>query len=147
VELINGKLTLPSFALRVEAVVPKNSPAAALLETPVFFPYLPRQQDMKQSVPVTFLKRGLHVQNTFKIVTRFPFGFLQKARRIALKSEALVYPSVESNSELSEIFPASMAASRAITRGGAKICTLCANTFPQTAPATCIGKPPPAPAR
>jgi len=105
VELINGKLTLPSFALRVEAVVPKNSPAAALLETPVFFPYLPRQQDMKQSVPVTFLKRGLHVQNTFKIVTRFPFGFLQKARRIALKSEALVYPSVESNSELSEIFP------------------------------------------
>jgi uncharacterized protein (DUF58 family) len=105
VEIINGKLTLPSFALRVEAVVPKNSPAAALLETPVFFPYLPRQQNMKQSVPVTFLKRGLHVQDTFKIVTRFPFGFLQKARRIALKSEALVYPSVESNSELSEIFP------------------------------------------
>jgi len=30
---------LPSFALRVEAVAPKNSPAAALLETPVFFPY------------------------------------------------------------------------------------------------------------
>jgi len=105
VELINGKLTLPSFALRFEAVVPKDSPAAALLETPVFFPYLPRQQNMKQSVPVTFLKRGLHVQDTFKIVTRFPFGFLQKARRIALKSEALVYPSVESNSELSEIFP------------------------------------------
>ena len=105
VELINSKLTLPSFALRVEAVVPKNAPAAALLETPVFFPYLPRQQNMKQSVPVTFLKRGLHVQDTFKIVTRFPFGFLQKARRIALKSEALVYPSVESNSELSEIFP------------------------------------------
>jgi len=61
-------------------------------------------------------------------VTRFPFGFLQKARRIALKSEALVYPSVESNSELSEIFPGIDAASRAITRGGAKICTPCANT-------------------
>jgi uncharacterized protein (DUF58 family) len=105
VELINGKLTLPSFALRVEAVVPKNSSAAALLETPVFFPYIPREQSMKQSVPVTFLKRGLHVQDTFRIVTRFPFGFLQKSRRVALKSEALVYPSVESDSELSEIFP------------------------------------------
>ncbi len=105
VELINAKLTLPSLALRVEAVVPKNSPAAALLETPVFFPYLPRQQSMKQSVPVTFLKRGLHVQDTFRIVTRFPFGFLQKSRRVALKSEALVYPSFESDSELSEIFP------------------------------------------
>ncbi len=105
VELINRKLTLPSFALRVEAVVRKNSSAAALLVTPVFFPYLPRQQSMKQSVPVTFLKRGLHVQDTFRIVTRFPFGFLQKSRRVALKSEALVYPSVESDSELSEIFP------------------------------------------
>jgi uncharacterized protein (DUF58 family) len=105
VELINAKLTLPSFALRVEAVVSKNSPAAALLETPVFFPYLPREQSMKQSVPVTFLKRGLHVQDTFRIVTRFPFGFLQKSRRVALKSEALVYPSVESDSEVSEIFP------------------------------------------
>src|SRR6266852_3433660 len=39
VELDNQKLTLPSFALRVEAVLPKNAPAAALLETPVFFPY------------------------------------------------------------------------------------------------------------
>jgi uncharacterized protein (DUF58 family) len=105
VELINAKLTLPSLALRVEAVVPQNSPAAALLETPVFFPYLPRQQSMKQSVPVTFLKRGLHVQDTFRIVTRFPFGFLQKSRRVALKSETLVYPSVQSDSELSEIFP------------------------------------------
>jgi len=105
VELHNEKLTLPSFALRVEAAVQKNAPAAALLETPVFFPYLPRQQRMKQSVPVTFLQRGLHVQDTFRIVTRFPFGFLQKSRRVALKSEALVYPSVESNSELSEIFP------------------------------------------
>jgi len=105
VELQNQKLTLPSFALRVEAVTPKNAPAAALLETPVFFPYIPRQQNSKQSVPVTFLRRGLHVQDTFRIVTRFPFGFLQKARRLALKSEALVYPSVESNAELSEILP------------------------------------------
>ena len=105
VELINGKLALPSFALRVEAVVPKNSSAAALLETPVFFPYIPREQGMKQSVPVTFLKRGLHVQDTFRIVTRFPFGFLQKSRRVTLKSEALVYPSVETDSELSESFP------------------------------------------
>src|SRR5204862_374665 len=33
------------------------------------------------------------------------FGFLQKARRIVLKSEALVYPPVDSNAELNEIFP------------------------------------------
>jgi uncharacterized protein (DUF58 family) len=105
VELVNQKLMLPSFALRVEAVVQKNAPAAALLETPVFFPYLPRQERMRQSVPVTFFQRGLHIQDSFRVVTRFPFGFLQKARRISLKSEALVYPSVETNAELNEIFP------------------------------------------
>jgi len=104
VEIINEKLTVPSFALRVEAVVPKDAPAAAMLETPLFFPYLPRQQAMKQSVPVTFLRRGLHVQDSFRIVTRFPFGFLQKSRRITLKSEALVYPSVDADHDLLESF-------------------------------------------
>jgi uncharacterized protein (DUF58 family) len=105
VELANEKLMLPSFALRVEAVARKESGTAVMLETPVFFPYLPRQQKMSQSVPVTFLKRGLHAQESFSIVTRFPFGFLQKARRLALRSEALVYPAVDATAELSEIFP------------------------------------------
>src|SRR6201987_186467 len=105
VELLNEKLMLPSFALRVEAAVAKDAPAAAVLETPVFFPFLPRQERVKQSVPVTFLRRGLHVQDSFRIVTRFPFGFLQKTRRVALKSEALVYPSVDASSELIDMFP------------------------------------------
>src|ERR1700751_5669056 len=105
VELLNEKLMLPSFALRVEAAVAKDAPAAAVLEKPVYFPHLPRQERVKQSVPVTFLRRGLHVQDTFRIVTRFPFGFLQKTRRVALKSVALVYPSVDTSSELTEMFP------------------------------------------
>ena len=105
VELHNEKLLLPSFGLRVEPVVTKEMPSAAVLEKPVYFPYLPRQERLKQSVPVTFLRRGLHVQDSFRIVTRFPFGFLQKTRRVALKSEALVYPSVEISSELTEMFP------------------------------------------
>ena len=105
VELENGKLTLPSFGLRVEPVTAAGTPAA-VLEKPVYFPYLPRQERVKQSVPVTFLRRGLHVQDSFRIVTRFPFGFLEKTRRVAVKSEALVYPSVEMDSEWAEMFPA-----------------------------------------
>jgi len=104
VELRNEKLLFPSFALRVEAAVATLAPAA-VLERPVFFPFLPRQETVKQSVPVTFLRRGLHVQDSFRIVTGFPFGFLQKTRRVALKSEALVYPSVETSSELMDMFP------------------------------------------
>jgi uncharacterized protein (DUF58 family) len=105
VELHNEKLTLPSFSLRVEAVTSKDSPAAALLETPVYFAYLAKQERVHQSVPMTFPRRGVYRQDAFRIVTRFPFGFLQKAHRLSLKTEALVYPSVEPTQEFLEILP------------------------------------------
>jgi uncharacterized protein (DUF58 family) len=105
VELHNEKLTLPSFSLRVEAVTTKESPAAAFLETPVYFTYLAKQERVHQSVPMTFPRRGVYRQDAFRIVTRFPFGFLQKAHRLSLKTEAFVYPSVEPTQEFLEILP------------------------------------------
>jgi uncharacterized protein (DUF58 family) len=105
VELHNEKITLPSFSLRVEAVTSKESPAAALLETPVYFAYLAKQERVHQSVPMTFPRRGVYRQDAFRIVTRFPFGFLQKAHRLSLKTEAFVYPSVEPTQEFLEILP------------------------------------------
>jgi uncharacterized protein (DUF58 family) len=105
VELRNEKLTLPSFSLRVEGVKEKGAPAAAILETPVYFPYLARKESAKQNVPVLFPARGIYHQKAFRIVTRFPFGFLQKTRRLDLSTEALVYPSVEATQEFLEVLP------------------------------------------
>lgn len=105
VELRNEKLTLPSFSLRVEAAKKKGETAAALLETPVYYPYLPRQQSVKQSVPLLFPQRGVYRQDSFRITTQFPFGFLQKARRLDLATEALVYPAVAASSEFLEVLP------------------------------------------
>jgi uncharacterized protein (DUF58 family) len=112
VELQNQKLTLPSFSLRVEGVERKalrtaiiKRQSAALLETPVYFPYLPRQESVKQRVPLSFPKRGIYRQDAFRIVTRFPFGFLQKARRLDLATEALVYPAVAATPEFLDVFP------------------------------------------
>lgn len=117
VELQNEKLTLPSFSLRVEAVRPKGESVSAILETPVFFPYVPRHESVRQAVPMTFPRRGLHRQDAFRIVTRFPFGFLQKARRMDLKTEALVYPPVDAASELVEILPGLQGAMESLARG------------------------------
>ena len=117
VELINEKLTVPSFSLLVEAVTPKGAAAAAMLQTKVYFPYLPRQESIRQSVPVTFPRRGVHRQDTFRIVTRFPFGFLQKARRLELKKEVLVYPSVEVAADFAEIFPGIEGAFESMAKG------------------------------
>jgi len=116
-ELQNEKLTLPSFSLRVEAVTAKNSPPAALLETPVYFPYLPKRGRVQQTVPISFPGRGVYRQDAFRIVTRFPFGFLQKAHRLDLRTEALVYPSVEPTREFFEILPGLQGAMESLAKG------------------------------
>jgi uncharacterized protein (DUF58 family) len=117
IELENEKLTLPSFSLRVEPVKSKNDSANAMLETPIYFPYLPKRERVRQGVPMTFPRRGLYRQEAFRIVTRFPFGFLQKARRLNLKSEALVYPSIEPTQEYLEILPGLEGALESATKG------------------------------
>jgi uncharacterized protein (DUF58 family) len=117
VELTNEKQTLPSFSLRVEAAKKKNAPPPVWLETPVYFPYVPRHESVKQSVPLRFARRGLYRQETFRIVTRFPFGFLQKARRLDLTTEALVYPSVEATAEFLEVLPGIQGAIESLAKG------------------------------
>ncbi len=117
VTLQNEKLTLPSFSLRVEGVKKKEATAAAVLENPVYFPYLPRHEMIQQNVPLQFPNRGVYRQEAFRIVTRFPFGFLQKARRLDLATEALVYPSVEERPELLEILPGMQGAMESFAKG------------------------------
>jgi uncharacterized protein (DUF58 family) len=128
VELENEKLTMPSFALRVEAAKAKgraagtslgNAPvsAAAVLESAVYFPYLPKKERLRQSVPVTFATRGVYRQDAFRIVTRFPFGFLQKARRLEMHTEVLVYPSAEPSEEFMEILPGLQGAMESLSKG------------------------------
>ena len=117
VELENQKLTLPSFSLRVEAVREKGMAAGAILEKPVYFPYLPKQDRVQQIVPMIFQRRGVYRQDAFRIATRFPFGFLQKARRLDLKTEALVYPSVDPTMEYRDVLPVIQGALESITKG------------------------------
>jgi uncharacterized protein (DUF58 family) len=118
IELENKKFTLPSFSLRVEGAKTKNGTAAALLETPVYFPYVAKHECVKQSVPITFASRGAYRQDAFRVITRFPFGFLQKARRVELNAEALVYPSVEPSRDFLEILPALQGALESLSKGG-----------------------------
>jgi uncharacterized protein (DUF58 family) len=117
IDLQNDKHTLPSFSLRVEAVKPKDAPAPAMLETPVYFPYVPKRDRVQQTVPMTFTRRGVHRQDTFRIVTRFPFGFLQKSRRMDMKTEAIVYPSVAPSEEFVEILPGLHGALESLSKG------------------------------
>jgi uncharacterized protein (DUF58 family) len=115
--LKNEKLTLPSFSLRVEAIKQKDAPAAAILDTPVYFPYLPKRDSLQQTVPMTFPRRGVYRQEAFRIVTRFPFGFLQKSRRLDMKTEAIVYPAIDPSQEYLEILPGLQGTLESVAKG------------------------------
>src|SRR5262249_47051948 len=68
-------------------------------------------------------------QEAIRIVTRFPFGFLQKARRAELKTEALVYPPVDAGDGIVEILPGLQGAMESPARGrGQDLYALCGYT-------------------
>ena len=111
-ELHNTKQTIPSFSvLLVSEEKPKSrkqiSAAVApnILARPVYFPHVPRQQTVRQNVELMFPRRGVYRQDALGLRTKFPFGFLQKTRRVDSEIEALVYPPVEPTEELCEILP------------------------------------------
>ncbi len=103
VELANEKLSLPSFSLRVEGETKKGE--GQILTRPVYFPFLGRRQAASQRVELIFPRRGAYRQDAFGIRTRFPFGFLQKTRRVDSPMELVVYPRVQPTEEFYEILP------------------------------------------
>ena len=107
-ELRNEKLSLPSFSLRLIGEVKKRRAEAnprQILGTPVYFPYIPRQQTARQNVELVFPRRGVYRQDAFGLRTRFPFGFLEKTRRVESELEVVVYPRVQPTEEFYEVLP------------------------------------------
>jgi uncharacterized protein (DUF58 family) len=115
VELTNLKRVMPSFALRVMGQKAERAPrkseakgwtvGAALLDRPVYFPYLPRGQSVRNRVELLFPKRGVYRQETLALRSRFPFGFLEKTRKLPARAEISVYPSIEPTETFYEILP------------------------------------------
>jgi uncharacterized protein (DUF58 family) len=111
-QLENTKQTMPSFSVLLvseERPRPKKEMLASvvpnILARPVYFAHIPHQQTARQKVELTFPLRGVYRQDVLGLRTKFPFGFLQKTRRINSGIEALVYPSVEPTGEFFEILP------------------------------------------
>ena len=103
IELRNEKQLWPSLSLRVEGETKKNS--EQVLTTPVFFPYIPHLDSVRQKVELNFPHRGVYHQDAFAIRTRFPFGFFEKSRRVDSDIEILAYPRVEPADQFYEVLP------------------------------------------
>jgi len=109
-ELRNEKFWLPSFSLSVVGEAPESKrqrgrAPGAILTRPVYFPYLPRRGSVRQSVELTFPRRGKYRQDALGLRTKFPFGFLQKTRRVDADLEIVAYPAVRPSDEFFEVLP------------------------------------------
>jgi uncharacterized protein (DUF58 family) len=111
-ELYNAKPMTPSFSISlVSEDAPKGkqnasaNPAQRILDCPVYFPYIPHRQTVRQNVELTFPRRGVYRQDALGLRTRFPFGFLQKTRRLDSPMEVVVYPRIQPTEEFYEILP------------------------------------------
>ncbi|HEV7966419.1 MAG TPA: DUF58 domain-containing protein [Candidatus Acidoferrales bacterium] len=111
-ELLNTKHMAPSFSL---SLVSENAskdkknkpghPAPPILDRPVYFPHIPHQQTVRQNIELTFPRRGVYREDALGLRTRFPFGFLQKTRRVNSAIEAVVYPRIQPTEEFYEVLP------------------------------------------
>ncbi|HEX5412634.1 MAG TPA: DUF58 domain-containing protein [Terriglobia bacterium] len=111
--LKNQKQFLPTFSVTVQGRAslrlkrgrhPLLS-APAILSQDVYIPYLPRRSAASPDLMLTFPKRGSYSQESFRVSTRFPFGFIRKTRSIPCGREVLVLPSVEPSEAFFEVLP------------------------------------------
>jgi hypothetical protein len=111
-ELHNQKQLTPSFSVSLVGDVaeadkknPRAQPSPPVLDRAVYFPYIPHGQAVRQNVELTFPRRGVYRQDVLGLRTRFPFGFLQKTRRLKSGIEVVVYPQIQPTEEFYEILP------------------------------------------
>jgi len=89
---------------RLQRVV-EAPPAPRIFEGSAYFPYLPAGHSLAAEVELHFDRRGRYHQDSFGLMTRFPFPFLRKTRRVPLSREVVVYPPVEQTDQYFEILP------------------------------------------
>jgi uncharacterized protein (DUF58 family) len=103
-QLTNRKRKLPSFSLRLCSPLPRSKrdaqPLAQILTQPVYFPHLAPRQTRHQKIEMQFPRRGVYQQEALSLQTRFPFGFVEKSRRIDSALQAIVYPAIQPAEEI-----------------------------------------------
>jgi uncharacterized protein (DUF58 family) len=105
---------LPDISIRRVAEEPQQ---AQIFTRKAYFPFLPARADAMADVELKFPRRGRYVQDEFGVATRFPFSFLLKTRRMPVKQEIIVYPSVEPTDEMMEVLPMISGEFEAFVRG------------------------------
>ena len=95
-------LKLPDRRLRRVTVTPRK---AAIFQGMIYFAFLPAGTEASAEIELRFDRRGIYREDSFGLVTSFPFAFLTKTRRVPLQREIVVYPRIEAAERFFEILP------------------------------------------
>jgi uncharacterized protein (DUF58 family) len=89
ISLENRKRRVPSFSIEVEDLVDGEP-----IDKRCYFLKLPSLRTQETAYRHTPPRRGRHRLTGFRLVTKFPFGLIQRAREIADPAELIVYPAL-----------------------------------------------------
>ncbi len=84
---------------------PPRASTRAILEQPVYIPYIPHLAMVAQHVELTFPRRGRYTQEGFGVSSKFPFGFLMKTHDVPSRQEIVVLPDVQPTEQFFDILP------------------------------------------
>jgi uncharacterized protein (DUF58 family) len=105
---------LPDRSLRR---VPPEPQLPGIFTGSIYFPFIAAHSSASADLELKFPRRGRHVQKGLGLSTRFPFSFLTKTRRVSLKQELLVYPSVDPTEDFFDVLPLIVGEFEAFVRG------------------------------
>lgn len=88
--LDNPKLLIPSFAIRVQS----SDPDEGFQLQSVYFPVVAAKETVAASAEVVFARRGKYHGSGVDLVTRFPFGLVERRANLELKDRMIAYPNV-----------------------------------------------------
>ena len=111
--LNNRKKFLPTFSVTISGRAKfrrrrrrqQSTTTPAILNQDVYVPYIPHSSSTGRDVTLTFPKRGSYSQDSLRVSTRFPFGFLRKTRSVPYNREIVVLPSVKPTHKFFEVLP------------------------------------------
>ncbi|MFN8005601.1 MAG: DUF58 domain-containing protein [Terriglobia bacterium] len=115
VRVRNRKPIVPSFALQFESVAESlvRRGCRRVDEIPVESPpkifglldFLASAAEAKSRLSACFLQRGRQLLTNVAVSSRFPFGFIEKTKRVVSSHEILVLPALEAPNEFFETLP------------------------------------------
>ena len=89
IEIANDKTTRASYSLEVEDLQ-RGTP----LDKKTYFLKIPQAKSQQASYRHTFLHRGRHRLDGFRISTKFPFALFRKSKDVDAVEEFVVHPAV-----------------------------------------------------